>query len=250
MQQKQNVSSTSTFKLTYLFPPIIGLLGVGYMLLISYLLKVGDLQAFALTSYEAINAILTIQVFVLPISFLVLGIMFLYNRKHFREFLRIGEINAPTEPLKILGIKESDTWKKVGFSFVLILGLGTAIFMTIAVLQTGGKVNAQFFALLPLALIFSTTNAWSEEVFTRFTVVAGLEGKVKPVHKYWISAAIFGIPHYFGTPGGIIGAIMAGFMGWLLAKAVQETKGMFWAWFIHFVQDVIIFSANLMMIVT
>ena len=35
---------------------------------------------------------------------------------------------------------------------------------------------------------------------------------------------------------------MAGFLGWLLAKSVAETQGVFWAWFIHFQQDVLIFA--------
>ena len=34
-----------------------------------------------------------------------------------------------------------------------------------------------------------------------------------------------------------------------LAKSVEETKGLFWAWFIHFTQDVVIFSAQLMILV-
>jgi len=32
------------------------------------------------------------------------------------------------------------------------------------------------------------------------------------------------------------------FLGWLLAKSIAETEGMFWAWFIHFLQDLIIFG--------
>jgi uncharacterized protein len=35
---------------------------------------------------------------------------------------------------------------------------------------------------------------------------------------------------------------LAGFLGWLLAKSIVETRGIFWAWFIHFLQDVIIFT--------
>ncbi|AHF00172.1 hypothetical protein THITH_11215 [Thioalkalivibrio paradoxus ARh 1] len=61
-----------------------------------------------------------------------------------------------------------------------------------------------------------------------------------------ISAIAFGAPHLRGMPNGLIGAIMAGFLGWLLAKSVIETHGIFWAWFIHFVQDVVIFSAFVM----
>ena len=35
---------------------------------------------------------------------------------------------------------------------------------------------------------------------------------------------------------------MAGFLGWLLGKAMLETHGLAWPWFIHFVQDVLTFS--------
>lgn len=59
------------------------------------------------------------------------------------------------------------------------------------------------------------------------------------------SAAIFGGIHYFGTPGGPLGMLMAGFLGWLLAKSVVETKGFGWAWLIHFLQDVVILFAFL-----
>jgi hypothetical protein len=39
---------------------------------------------------------------------------------------------------------------------------------------------------------------------------------------------------------------MAGLLGWLLAKSVLETNGIFWAWCIHFLQDIVIFSAFVM----
>lgn len=60
-----------------------------------------------------------------------------------------------------------------------------------------------------------------------------------------VSALLFGIPHYLGTPGQLIGVLAAGFLGWFLAKSVLETKGLGWAWFVHFLQDVIIFVAVL-----
>ena len=55
-----------------------------------------------------------------------------------------------------------------------------------------------------------------------------------------ISAILFGIPHLAGMPSGIIGATMAGVLGLVLAKSLYETNGFFWAWTIHFIQDVII----------
>ncbi|MFT6001338.1 MAG: hypothetical protein ACI95T_000082 [Flavobacteriales bacterium] len=42
--------------------------------------------------------------------------------------------------------------------------------------------------------------------------------------------------------------MLAVFFGWLLAKSIIETEGVFWAWLIHFLQDVIIFSALLTII--
>ena len=61
-----------------------------------------------------------------------------------------------------------------------------------------------------------------------------------------ISAVLFGLPHYFGNPSGFIGVVMAGVLGYVLCKATIETKGITIAWIIHFVQDVIIFTALMM----
>jgi membrane protease YdiL (CAAX protease family) len=78
--------------------------------------------------------------------------------------------------------------------------------------------------LLPLVLLFAATNAWSEEIISRFVIVAGLYGKLSPSVICWISAVIFGGPHFFGTPSGIFGVMMAGLMGWILAKSMLEQK--------------------------
>ncbi len=236
------------FNIGYLYPPAVGLAGLLSMLLVSDLLRGGRLPIFSLTGFAELNFAAARQLYILPISFLVIGLIFLYDRRNFSLFFRPGDIGAKTEPLKLLGITEEDSWKKVGVVIALILTAGTLVFMTIAVVQSGGVVNLMLLKFLPFILIFSATNAWSEEMFTRFTVVAGLSGRLKPRTIFWISAGIFGIPHYFGTPGGPVGVLMAGFLGWLLAKAVYETRGMFWAWFIHFVQDVVIFSANIMIL--
>lgn len=38
---------------------------------------------------------------------------------------------------------------------------------------------------------------------------------------------------------------MAGFLAWLLARAIQDTGGIGWAWMIHFSQDVLIFTVTI-----
>ena len=57
-----------------------------------------------------------------------------------------------------------------------------------------------------------------------------------------VAAVVFGIPHWFGTPGQIPGLLLAGFMGWFLTLSVLQTGGLGWAWTIHLVQDVVIIT--------
>ena len=91
-------------------------------------------------------------------------------------------------------------------------------------------------------LLFSLTNSFAEEIIYRLGVLSPLQGLLSPIAIFTISAILFGLPHLAGMPGGMIGAIMAGILGLVLAKSVYETNGLFWAWTIHFLQDVIIFS--------
>ena len=85
-------------------------------------------------------------------------------------------------------------------------------------------------------------NAFSEEMAYHAALLAPLYNAVGHSHALLLSAALFGLWHYYGVPYGVIGMIMAGILGWLLGKSMLETKGLFWAWFIHFWQDVAIFS--------
>jgi hypothetical protein len=52
------------------------------------------------------------------------------------------------------------------------------------------------------------------------------------------------LAHIYGTPNGVFGVIASGTLGWFLAKSVIETRGLGWAWFIHFLQDVVIFGSG------
>jgi membrane protease YdiL (CAAX protease family) len=77
----------------------------------------------------------------------------------------------------------------------------------------------------------------------RMGVVSPLKGLLSPMTIYIVSAVLFGLPHLAGMPSGLLGATMAGVLGLVLAKSLYETNGFFWAWTIHFIQDVIIIGA-------
>lgn len=177
----------------------------------------------------------------------VLALLFLLlvravHPENFKRFARLGDSSAHPEPISFLGIKATDTWRSTGIQFAIVVTIATAVFIYLNVLNSTFPVD-RLIAALPFALIFAVTNAFVEEALTRFGIVVPLYGVMPPGTIYIVSALVFGIPHYFGTPGGVLGAIMAGFMGWLLAKSMVETRGVWWAWFIHFLQDVVILTA-------
>lgn len=177
------------------------------------------------------------QILVLPISFIALGGMYLYNKEAFTRFFRPG-----------LTLPRDNQWRFLGPILAGLFTIGIALLMSVAVTSQHGRINASFTSLLPLVLLFAATNAWSEEIFSRFVIVAGLDGKINPHTICWISAVIFGVPHFFGTPSGVSGVIMSGLLGWILAKSVIETRGLGWALFIHFLQDLVIFGAGAMIV--
>jgi membrane protease YdiL (CAAX protease family) len=212
-------------------PIIIALSGLFFMSSLAYLLKNKSLPLFQISPYEIVNVTFTLQVIVLPISFIALALMYLHNKEKFKTFFRPG--------------LRKNSWYYYGLAIAIAFTAGNALLMSAGVMAENGSINKTFYSLIPLVLLFAATNAWSEEIFSRFVIVAGLDGKLKPDTICWISAIIFGLPHFFGTPSGIFGVITSGFLGWLLAKSVIETKGLGWALLIHFLQDLVIFGPAL-----
>jgi membrane protease YdiL (CAAX protease family) len=230
--------SQSIFKPGPIIVPIaIGAGGLLSMSLIAYLLQNGTLPLWVISQHKIVNITFTMQIMVLPISFIAMTLAYLYSREGFKTFFSFGK-----------SLSKSNNWNFYGPITAASFTLGTAFLMSIGVTSQNGLINDSFFMLLPLVLLFSATNAWSEEIFSRFVIVAGLDGKVKPHTICWISAIIFGLPHFLGTPSGIFGVLMSGLLGWVLAKSVIETRGLGRALFIHFLQDVVIFGAGAMII--
>ena len=81
----------------------------------------------------------------------------------------------------------------------------------------------------------------------RMGIVSPLKGLLQPMTIFIISAILYALPHMAGMPSGLIGATMTGILGLILAKSLYETNGFFWAWIIHFLQDVIIIGTLFLM---
>lgn len=161
-----------------------------------------------------------------------------YSRRDF--FLRGGDLRAPIEPVKWLGFPKAEPWPKFGLLWAFNIAAALAIVQYLG-LRPGGAVLLKVAPMLPSILFYAALNAFNEEMTYRAPLLATLEPVGGSRQALWMAAYFFGIAHYFGTPGGLLGGLLSIFMGWILGKAMVETRGLFWAWWIHFLSDVAIF---------
>ena len=127
----------------------------------------------------------------------------------------------------------------------IVITLVTAIIIYFQIIHESQIKFISLLKILPISILFALTNSFVEEVITRFSVVVTLKNIISDKYISIISGVIFGTVHFWGNPGGFVGLLVAGFLGWFLAKSMLETKGIFWAWFIHFLQDIVIITALL-----
>jgi hypothetical protein len=97
-------------------------------------------------------------------------------------------------------------------------------------------------AILPGVVLIAGLNALNEEVAFRAGPLATLRDVIGERQAIPLVVVLFATPHYFGVPFGLVGVVMAGVFAWWVIKCVLETRGLFWAWLIHAVQDIVIFS--------
>ena len=182
------------------------------------------------------------QICLVMITILSLVTTYFLNKVNFSAYFSVGDPSAIGQELKIFGIKKGDSWLQTGLSLSIFISLATAFFMFFQL----KKANVDWSLLqhgILWVILFSITNSFCEEMIYRLGVVSPLKGLLSPMVIFIISAVLFGIPHLAGMPSGVVGAVMAGLLGLVLAKSVYETNGLFWAFLIHFLQDVIIFSS-------
>jgi membrane protease YdiL (CAAX protease family) len=100
---------------------------------------------------------------------------------------------------------------------------------------------------LPLALLLAAMNSFAEEMLYRGALFGPLLRQVTANHAISMTAVLFGIAHYQGTPSGFPGmtlTFMAGWVGWVFGLAMVETRSILLPWFLHYVPDAVIFVTS------
>lgn len=171
----------------------------------------------------------------------MIGVLFLLGYRRRTAFLTRGNLRAPITPVPVLGFPRSVPWTRFGLQWGLSIALALAAFLYLGQRPSGETM----LAVVPMAasiLFYAALNAFNEEVTFRVPMLATLERATGSGQALWQSAVFFGFAHYFGVPGGLLGGVLSVFMGWILGKAMLETRGLFWSWWIHFLSDVAIFT--------
>jgi hypothetical protein len=198
------------------------------------------LQAlFGASAFDArMQAEQTEKVLVTAAMLLMLWLLGLRRRAF---FFAVGDLRAPLRPVRLLGFPRPVPWWRFG----LLWGLGIAgalavVFLLVGPVSVGALAGIG--PTLPSIVLYAGLNSFNEEMTYRAPMLATLEPVVGPSAALWQSASVFGIAHYFGIPGGLLGAASSVFLGWILGKAMLETRGLFWSWWIHFLSDLVVFS--------
>lgn len=173
-------------------------------------------------------------------ALITIGLLLILFKRFPAFFLVKGDLKATAAPIPLI-MSRSTSWAKLGWILVLCISGGTLVFLLIGAGPALGQLQKAVL-FLPFILLFALMNSFGEEVGYRANLLAALAPAFGKEDALLMSAALFGIQHYYGVPYGIAGILMAGILGWLLGKSMLETKGFAWAWLIHFTQDVLIFT--------
>jgi hypothetical protein len=171
----------------------------------------------------------------------VLALLILMGLKRSDFFLIKGDIHAEVEPSRLLGMKKPEPWTRTGSIFAAVFTIGTFIFLYFA---EGFPTALSFdiLLLIPVILLIAMMNSFNEEFTLRAAPLSVLWKVIGKEQALLITTVYFGLGHYYGVPNGALGVLLSAFLGWFLGKSLIETRGFFWAWLIHFLPDVVIFT--------
>lgn len=176
----------------------------------------------------------------IPIAAIVLFV----TRSPRAAFLTPGDLRVKASRIGWLGIPgDTISWGRLALLSGFAIAGGTLLLTLLTV--TGFALPPgleRLWPLLPLIVVLAAANAFAEGVAYRHAVLGPLAGSLPKGSVALVSAAFFGMAHFYGAPSGVIGVVMSGVLGWFLARSMLETRGFVAPWCIHFLQDVVIFS--------
>ena len=191
---------------------------------------------------------LTTHILRLVIPLTILGYLLARGRSLRDIYLVKGEVSAMAEPSRFLGMNKPEPWTRIGSVFLVIFSAGMVAFMLLSA-RPSVDVLIRVLPLVLIAAVIAVMNGFNEEFTLRAAPLSELVTAVGKDQALIMTTVFFGLGHFYGVPPNLVGVALAGFLGWFLGKSILETRGFFWAWFIHFVQDIFVFTFLAMAVV-
>ena len=154
-------------------------------------------------------------------------------------FLARSDLTTPFQGKPVF--QKSIPWWLVGILlFAVVSGL-TTLFLALST-RLAPTALPQLEVNLPFILVAAALNTFVEEFGWRSVLLVRSMPVMGPRRANWLQATYFGLSHYYGTPGGLGGALMNIALGWMFGKSVMETRGFTINFAVHVVADSIIFA--------
>ncbi len=183
-------------------------------------------------SFVLINTAKLIPVAALSVSLLRSGL----SRQDL--FIAIGDLRAR---FMRIGSRITVSWGWL-LPAALLLSVGPVIANVVAARHPDFGTAGRLLTMAPLILAGAAINTLSEEFLFRQVLLARLIPLIGAAQAVWLTSLRFGFGHWFGNPSGPEGVLLAVVFGWFAAQSMVDTCGSGWAWLVHLVNDVVIFS--------
>jgi membrane protease YdiL (CAAX protease family) len=167
-------------------------------------------------------------VFVMFVVLLLMG----FRRRDL--YLEVGDLKATATPTRLKIPHRPEPWTTFGRNYAII-SVGLLLFFLIPALQP--SVANFSVGILLFAGVCAAMNSFAEEFLYRSALIPQVLPLFGKGATLMLVPAWFGLAHYFGVPNGFTGVLLAGIGGWFFAKSMIETRGIAWAWFLHFLAD-------------
>jgi membrane protease YdiL (CAAX protease family) len=132
----------------------------------------------------------------------------------------------------------------LGFGVIAAVVMGFTMLVYLQTTAAGARGAAGDVRYLPLALLLAAMNSFAEEMLYRGALLGPLLRQVTENQAISMTAVLFGIAHYHGTPSGFPGMALTLIAGWVFGLAMVETRSILLPWFLHFVPDAVIFVTS------
>jgi hypothetical protein len=107
-------------------------------------------------------------------ALLVIAALWFVKRNRADFFLVKGQMDAPIEPVRWLGIKQGESWRTFGWIFTVCAAAAIVIPLSFSVPLTV-EAFSRALPFLPLAILLAGLNAFAEETYYRASMLSTLK---------------------------------------------------------------------------